>query len=146
MTTIWREERADVRDELEPRRGRVRVLVAEDDAEARLAMARALRADGYHVDEIADGRELDLRLLLDSMGRGRLPDIIVTNMAMPGRSGLRVIEGIRERGWSTPVVFLTASRDHAVLSRARALEHVTLVDKPLDVEVFRKAVRRAPLT
>jgi DNA-binding response OmpR family regulator len=84
----------------------VRVLVAEDDEGLRSVLERGLRESGYTVDATADG-ELALRYL-DTYEY----EVAILDWRMPKVSGLEVIQLIRRRGSSLPVLMLTA-RDAA---------------------------------
>jgi DNA-binding response OmpR family regulator len=84
----------------------VRVLVAEDDDGLRSVLERGLRESGYTVDAAADG-ELALQYL-DTYEY----EVAILDWRMPKVSGLEVIQLLRRRGSSLPVLMLTA-RDAA---------------------------------
>ncbi len=73
---------------------RARVLLAEDDRELRRLLATELRKEGYVVEEAGSGFEL-LELLSDVALRDEAFDLIVTDIRMPGLTGLSVVEGLR---------------------------------------------------
>ncbi|MEQ1508150.1 MAG: response regulator [Myxococcota bacterium] len=114
-----------------------RVVVAEDDDELRALVVRALRADGYAVDTAATGLELADRLFADE-----IPDVVVTDVRMPGVSGLAALRGIRARAWATPVILVTAFPDAALIAEAMSLGAVVL-GKPFAIEDLRRLVRVA---
>lgn len=78
-----------------------RVLVVDDDETIRLAVATALRAEGFVTDVAADGVDLAERL---SAFR---PDLVVLDWMMPGPSGIRLLPVVRAAG-DTAVIMLTA--------------------------------------
>lgn len=78
-----------------------RVLVVDDDETIRLAVATALRAEGFITDVAADGVDLSERL---SAFR---PDLVVLDWMMPGPSGIRLLPVVRAAG-DTAVIMLTA--------------------------------------
>jgi two-component system response regulator MprA len=90
------------------------VLVVEDDAHVRDAVARALRFEGYDVHTAVDGNDALLRV--EELG----PDVIVLDVLMPGTDGLAVCRILRERGNRTPVLMLTAR--HEVSDRVAGLD------------------------
>jgi two-component system response regulator MprA len=92
----------------------VRILVVDDEPQLRRALERALKLEGYEVEQAADGDEA-----LSAVG-GRRPDAIVLDVLMPGRTGLEVCRELRARGDQTPVLMLTA-RD-AVSDRVDGLD------------------------
>jgi two-component system, OmpR family, response regulator MprA len=91
-----------------------RVLVVEDDAHVRDAVARALRYEGYDVHTATDGN--DALLQVDTVA----PDVVVLDVLMPGTDGLAVCRILRERGNRVPVLMLTAR--HEVSDRVAGLD------------------------
>ena len=116
-----------------------RVLVVEDDTEVRTLLAWHLRRQGCSVEEAEDGVEA-LSLIERSV-----PDVVVTDMAMPRLDGLGLLKAIREKDPDLPVIILTG---HGSLENAiQALREGGLFDylmKPLsDVTLLEVAVGRA---
>ncbi|MDI1445971.1 response regulator [Polyangium sp. 6x1] len=131
-------------DEL-PRRAGLRVVLAEDDVEVRLLLAQALRKDGHTVIEVESGTQLFefLRALAQGAPDESHPDVIVSDIRMPGRSGIDVLASLREVGWRTPFVLTTAFGDAATHARARAAGAFAVFDKPFDVDDLRTVVLNA---
>ena len=79
-----------------------KVLVVEDEVGIRMTLADRLRAEGYEVEEAADG--------VEGYERGRRGglDIIVLDLMLPGKPGLEVCRDLRREGVSTPLLMLTA--------------------------------------
>lgn len=112
-----------------------RLLLAEDDPELRRMMARALRRRGYAVVEAHDGRELVEVLLRAVTGeRGLMPALIVSDVRMPGHTGLEVLARLRRIDWRTPVILLTAFGDPETHAEAERLGAAALLDKPFDLD------------
>src|ERR1700679_3290922 len=84
----------------------MRVLVVEDDDGLRSVLERGLRENGYVVDVTVDGQQA-LRFL-DNYAY----DVAIIDWRMPKLTGLEVIQQLRRRGSSLPVLMLTA-RDAA---------------------------------
>jgi DNA-binding response OmpR family regulator len=120
-----------------------RVLLAEDDADLRGLLAAALRADGFEVVEAATGPELVAAIASSLMGVGGAPPpaVIVTDIRMPGKSGLEVIAGMRGVDVTTPVILITGFGDAAARDQARRLGVAAIFDKPFDLDELRAAVR-----
>src|SRR6185436_1613183 len=78
-----------------------RVLVVEDDRDARETLAMALAQSGYAVDIVEDGRA--------ALGRlGSWPaDVLVSDVNMPQMTGLELIQAMRASGRNQPVVLIT---------------------------------------
>ena len=82
----------------------VRVLVADDNADMRDYLTRLLRSDGYQVDAVTDGRQA-----LDAI-RADPPDMVVSDVMMPGLDGLALVSALRadRRTAAVPVLLLSA--------------------------------------
>jgi len=79
-----------------------RVLVVDDEPSITDAVATALRYEGFDTREAATGRAAEAAI--DEFE----PDLIVLDVMLPDRDGLRIARRIREGGHRTPVIFLTA--------------------------------------
>ena len=82
----------------------VRVLVIEDDQAIADFVARGLREGGFAVDWAANGDE-GLAAALE-----RPYDAAIVDLMLPGRDGLSIIDELRRKGSSTPVLILSARR------------------------------------
>jgi DNA-binding response OmpR family regulator len=115
------------------RNGHVRILVVEDDEDARNALAQLLELTGYDVLVASDGDEA-LSLLDDE-----LPDLVVTDWRMPGLSGQGFCVALREKSETLPIIVVTSAdevfdRDQPVNARLR---------KPIDPPVLQSVIRDA---
>jgi DNA-binding response OmpR family regulator len=122
-----------------------RVLVAEDDFELRRMIALSLRKDGYEVVVAKDGTEL-LEMVADSFlgDGGELAfDVIVSDIRMPGWSGLQVLQGLADRDEPMPVILITAFGDAKTHMLARDLGAVCVLDKPFEMDDLRMVVLHA---
>ncbi len=121
------------------------ILLAEDDPEMRRLVADALRRIGHRVIEASTGTEL-LRLMVGPANeRDSGPedvDLIVTDVRMPGGSGLDVVEVLRVARLRTPVIFMTAFGDSETRARVERLGAI-LLDKPFRIDRLVQAVREA---
>jgi two-component system response regulator (stage 0 sporulation protein F) len=127
------------------------VLLAEDDAELRSLLTDALRKDGCDVIEARDGAEaigqLESALFgerwLGSMPPPRPPDVIVSDVRMPGFTGLEVLGAVRGAQLRTPVILITAFGAADTHAQAHQLGVTAVLDKPFDVDDLRRLVRSA---
>jgi CheY-like chemotaxis protein len=127
-----------MRGSIEIGRPAPRLLVAEDDTEMRVLVASSLRRDGYDVVEVSTGDQL-IEALAALPLRSTTPDLIVSDVRMPGRSGLEILAALRRTGRVTPVILITAFPDAATHAEARRLDAVVF-DKPFDLDDLRTAV------
>jgi two-component system OmpR family response regulator len=89
-------------------------LIIEDDRAIADFVARGLREAGFAVDVASDGEE-GLSAALEQN-----PDVAIVDLMLPRRDGLSVIDELRRRGRSTPVLILSARR--SVDDRVRGLQ------------------------
>jgi len=92
----------------------MRALLVEDDPAIAAFVLRGLREAGFAADHAADG---DAGLAAMA-ARGY--DVAIVDLMLPGRDGLSVIDEIRRRGQTTPVLILSARR--SVDDRVRGLQ------------------------
>jgi two-component system, OmpR family, response regulator len=92
----------------------VRVLLIEDDPSIADFVIRGLREAGYAVSHEADG-EAGLRAALEQPS-----DVAIVDLMLPRLDGLAVIEALRRRGQTMPVLILSAKR--SVDDRVRGLQ------------------------
>jgi len=80
----------------------MRLLLIEDDAALRVGLARRLEADGYRVDQAADGE--------DGLFQAReYPvDLAIVDLGLPKLNGLTVVQRLRADGRTIPILILTA--------------------------------------
>ena len=80
----------------------MRLLLIEDEAALRLTLARRLEADGYRVDQAADGE--------DGLFQAReYPvDLAIVDLGLPKLNGLTVVQRLRADGRTMPILILTA--------------------------------------
>ena len=104
------------------------ILVADDEPIIRDFLADLLREEGYAVLTAADGRTA-----LAAVGRTS-PDLVISDVMMPGVDGVDVARSLRERG--IPVVLMTAA------GRCPSLPGVTCVPKPFDLDAMLATVDR----
>jgi two-component system alkaline phosphatase synthesis response regulator PhoP len=115
--------------------GNASVLVVEDDPHLAAGVMENLRAEGYEVSLAGDGEQALAWLAAHSCA------LVVLDVMLPGADGLTVCRTLRERGNTTPVLFLTARGDPA--DRVRGLEAGgdDYLAKPFHLQEFLLRVR-----
>lgn len=110
-----------------PRR-RAKVLIVDDSAEIRLLCSLSLEAHGLAVLEAADGR-LGLE-----RARAERPDLVLTDVKMPGLDGFELAAALHEdrRTQGIPVIFLSGETLPANERRAKELGALAYLTKPFD--------------
>lgn len=114
-----------------------RILIVDDESNARNALAEILREEGYSCETAADGFK----------GLGRFgefePDLVLTDLKMPGMDGVEFLTKVRERCPGLPVVVMTAfgAVDTAVQAmRSGAIDYL---NKPINTGELLIVIERA---
>ncbi len=126
----------------------MRVLLAEDDDDLRTLLTLALVRAGYAVVALEDGFEMADYVALTQVCGGPLqpPDLILSDVRMPGRTGLEVLAQAQAAGLFCPVIVLSAFTDDETREAARRLGVHAVLDKPVDLDVLKSTVRQAVRT
>jgi response regulator NasT len=104
----------------------VRVLLVDDDRLVLATLAEGLRARGYRVEAVDNGREAL------EMYRAEAPDIVVLDVRMPGMSGLDTARAMLVAN-HRPIVMLSAYDDQPVVHEAIAVGVSGYLVKPIEV-------------
>lgn len=102
----------------------IRLVLVEDDNLMREWLGRALASRGFHVVRFGRGDEALASILSDT------PQVVVSDIRMPGMSGLEMTRHLRARGVDVPVVFMTADPSEEIDSEANTLSTQPVVRKP----------------
>lgn len=108
------------------------IAVAEDDDELRWLLCDAFAKRGWRVVELEDTSELDdyFEFVERHGAPPGLPDVVLTDLRMPGGSGLDALSRARAQGVTCPFVVLTAFPEWEVESRILRLGNATMISKP----------------
>lgn len=114
-----------------------RILVVDDDHGALRALAELLRAEGFAISTAPDGEAA-----LGEIRHAR-PDLVLTDLKMPGIDGVQLCKRLRELDRDLPIIIMTAHSDmQSVIESLRAGAEDFLL-KPLEHEVVRWRVECA---
>ena len=79
-----------------------RIIIADDDPVICHLVTSILEREGHYVASLPDGNRVA------DLAEARAPNLLILDVAMPGKSGLDVLREIRAQiGWSMPVLMLT---------------------------------------
>ncbi|MGE5514481.1 MAG: sigma-54-dependent transcriptional regulator [Bacteroidota bacterium] len=113
------------------------VLLVDDDRPVLVAGEQTLELAGFSVLACGTGEQA-----LELMGRAR-PNVVVTDVRMPGMGGLELLARIRALDPELPVVVVTGHGDVAMAVRAIRDGAYDFVEKPTPPEMLADVVRRA---
>jgi len=113
------------------------LLLVEDKNELRAMLRKALERNGHSVDEAADGSAAIQKL------RNKRYQMVLTDLKMPGASGLDVLRESKQADSTIPVILLTAfgSVDEAVSAMKEGA--FDFIQKPVDLDHLKLQVERA---
>jgi len=106
-----------------------RVLLADDSADEREALAHLLRQAGYQVDEADDGEAAILFL------KRQLPDLLLLDLQMPGTDGFGVLNYLQKNKQDFPVILLSGLPPDQIqksMQRLPSRDLPPLLIKPVD--------------
>jgi CheY-like chemotaxis protein len=115
------------------------VLVVEDDAQVRGVVERALRGAGYQVLAAASGAEALARV----QGRPGPPQVVVTDIVMPGMDGPSLARELRRQAPAIAVLFVSGYSEEAIQRHGVLLEGAALLSKPFTTQALLAMVRAA---
>jgi DNA-binding NtrC family response regulator len=116
---------------------KIRVLIADDERGARLALEIPLRLSGYEVAAVGSGREAI------EIGNQQHFDVVLTDVFMPDIGGLDVIREFRRLSPQTKVIAMTAQGSLEIAMEAISEGAVDFIAKPFDLEQVMAVVERA---
>ncbi len=117
------------------------ILVVDDESHMLDTIQFILQSNGYLTVTARGGAEA-LERLSSLRAEGRRVDLILTDIQMPGPTGLELIELFREAGEQAPVLVMTGYNDQETTRRLRerGIEH--FLDKPFEEEELLRRVRQ----
>ena len=115
----------------------MQAILIEDEAALRLATAQTLELGGFAVQACASAEEA-LPLL-----RADFPGVVVTDVRLPGRSGLELLAQVTALDAELPVIVVTGHGDVTMAVAAMRSGAYDFIEKPFASERLMDAVRRA---
>ena len=103
------------------------IAVIDDDQSFRVALVESLSSLGYRADGYASADDY-----IGLIG-GKSFDCVVTDIHMPGMSGLDLMKRLAAGGSTTPVVLITARSDTNLEAKAAAAGAACLLRKPFEI-------------
>lgn len=116
-----------------------KVLVVEDDQKISRAISMSLKAMGYIAISAADAVTATARARTES------PDVVIMDINLPAGNGFTVAERLQNivSTATTPIVFMTGSKQRGLRERAEQLGAVHFLEKPFDIGQLADAVETA---
>jgi CheY-like chemotaxis protein len=116
--------------------GAPRILVVDDDPDVRGVIREFLEPDGYEVRTAANGREAFGIL------RGESVDLVLTDLVMPEREGIEIIQEIRRCFPAVKTVAMSGALFGPYLRAAELLGAHATLSKPLNSSLLRLTLQQ----
>ena len=113
------------------------ISIIDDDASVRAATNNLLSSHGYSVHTFESAEDF-----LQSAHQG-VSSCVVTDVQMPGISGLDLLTRLRTRGNNVPLIFITAFPDEGVRARALKAGAICFLSKPFPGSVLINSIEMA---
>jgi two-component system, NtrC family, nitrogen regulation response regulator NtrX len=113
------------------------LLIVDDEANTLASLARAFRLAGHEAtlcDNAAKGLEL---------AKAQKFDVILSDVVMPGKGGLALLEDLKALGVTAPVVMMSGQADIEMAVRATRLGALDFLEKPISTEKLLLTVENA---
>jgi DNA-binding response OmpR family regulator len=102
-----------------------RILVVEDDAEMRSLLKDFFEEDGFEIDSVGNGSEAFRRIAREPF------DLIITDIRMPGLTGLDILPGIKKLQPEVSIIVITAFGSEEVRRKALERGATAYLEKPI---------------
>jgi two-component system NtrC family response regulator/two-component system nitrogen regulation response regulator GlnG len=115
---------------------RASVLVVDDQSDLAQMMASMIKRDGHEVRVATSGPAAVAAV------EQRVPDLVLTDLGMPGMSGLDLAEALHERWPKLPIALVTGWGPSVDPARTRRSEIVQVLGKPFRMAEVRSLLAR----
>ena len=113
------------------------ISIVDDDDYMRVATEGLLRSLGYKTHSF-DGADDFL-----NSGLAGSCACVVSDIQMPGTDGLSMLAKMRAKGWTVPIIFITAFPSPAIEARAMKAGAICFLSKPFDSDVLARCIETA---
>lgn len=111
-----------------------RILVIEDDEEMRSLLKDFFLEEGFETDSVSNGSEAFRKLVKESFV------LVITDIRMPGLTGLDILPGIRKLQPEVPIIVITAFGSEEFRQRALERGATAYLEKPIQFNKLRSLV------
>jgi two-component system response regulator AtoC len=113
-----------------------RILITEDDEEMRSLLKDFLEEEGFETDSVSNGSDAFRKLLKEPF------DLIITDIRMPGLTGLDILPGLKKLQPEAPIIVITAFGSEEVYRRSFERGATAYLEKPLHFNRLRTLIHK----
>jgi DNA-binding NtrC family response regulator len=114
--------------------GKRRILIIEDDEEMGFLLKDCMDEEGYETDTVNNGSEAFRKLAKEIF------DVVITDVRMPGLTGLDILPGIKKLQPEISIVVITAFGSEEVHRRALERGASAYLEKPIRLNELRRLI------
>src|ERR671924_1792946 len=108
--------------------GKAQLLIVDDEVNTLASLARAFRLAGHEATVCANAaKALEL-------AKSQPFDLVLSDVVMPGRDGLSLLEELKAQGVTTPIVMMSGQAHIEMAVRATRLGALDFLEKPISAE------------
>src|SRR4030065_2557329 len=111
-----------------------RILVVEDDAEMKSLLKDFFEEDRFEIDSVSNGSEAFRKIAREPF------DLIITDIRMPGLTGLDILPGIKKLQPEVSIIVITAFGSEEVHRKALDRGASAYLEKPIRMDELRKLI------
>ena len=113
-----------------------KILIVDDEELLTKSFSKILERQGYEVYTVRSGADAVVMVEEEKF------DLIISDIRMPGETGVETIKKIRENSkFPIPVIFITGYADEKIEKEAKTLEPTAYLFKPFDTKQFLDLVK-----
>ena len=113
----------------------VRIMIIEDDEEMRSLLKDFFEEEGFETDSVSNGADALRKLSKDHF------DLVITDIRMPGLTGLDILPRMRRLKPETPIIVMTAYGSDDVRRRSLERGATAYLEKPIPLSKLRTLIR-----
>lgn len=114
----------------------IRILIVEDDLRVRSFLGEVLSEEGYCVETAADGR-----IAMELVAKA-LPDLLITDLLMPGLTGWSVLARVRRQAPNLPILVISGVMTDPPPDAAPLPSHTLFLRKPITITQLLEAIEQ----
>ena len=111
-----------------------RVLIIEDDEEMRSLLKDFFTEEGFETDSVSNGSEAFRKLVKEPF------DLVITDIRMPGLTGLDILPGMKRLQPGAPIIAITAFGSEEVYRKAMERGATVYLEKPVHLQELRELI------
>lgn len=113
------------------------ITIIDDDDEVRVATENLVQSHGLNAHTFASAEDFLNSPLVDQTA------CLITDVQMPGMSGVELQSALIERGCSVPMIFITAFPEERLRRQVEAAGALGFLSKPFDAAILMSCIDRA---